>query len=140
MTTPHTRKARTTTTFMPPMTLTPCPRCLALAVEHEIRGEMVQPLPQGAWAPRGPDGPCCFDCAAADTIQRIGLHPDFVACRIAVGNERQEHLRLPWGVRMGLVKAGYVRMEPCGPEAFRKHLAWLDSHVWPQIPSVPTDD
>ena len=119
----------------PIMTDTPCPRCLELSIDHYIRGETVQPLPEGTWAPRGPDGrPCCFDCAAADTIQRVGLHPDFGACRIAVGNERQEHLRLPRGVRMGLVKVGLVRAEPCGPAAFEKHLRWLDSHVWPRIP------
>jgi hypothetical protein len=63
-----------------------------------------------------------------------GLHPDFGACRIAVGNERQEHLRLPVGARMGLVKVGLVRPDPCGPVAFEKHLRWLDRHVWPRIP------
>ena len=126
----------------PKMSTTPCPRCLDLAIDHEIRGETVQPLPEGAWAPMARDGSgkCCFDCAAADTLQSAGALPDFRACRIAVGNDRQEHLRLPVGIKMGLVKAGYVRAEPCGPKAFQAHLKWLDRHVWPKVPQFETDD
>ena len=126
---------------MPPMTTDPCPRCLKLAISGYIRGETVQPLPQGAFAPRGLDGkPCCLDCASAGTLVRLGFHPDFGASRIAVGNERQEHLRLPVGARMGLVKAGLVRAEPCGPEAFEQHLAWLDVHVWPLVGGAEVEE
>jgi hypothetical protein len=127
----------------PLMTVQPCPRCLKLAVDGVIEGEMVQPLPDGVFAPHSRDrehpGSCCFDCASADGLTGF-IHPDFTACRIAVGNERSEHLRLPAGVRMGLVKQGLVRADPSGPEAFQKHLRWLDAHVWPMVPRVQTED
>lgn len=106
-----------------------CPRCLALAREGRIRVETVQPLPEGAMAPLARDrsGKCCFDCAATDGVLSFGLAPNFVAARIAVGNDRQEQLRLP-GVVMGLVKAGFVR--PSARGDLEKHHAWLDAHAW----------
>ena len=69
----------------------PCPRCLPLAQEGDIRWEMVQPLPSGAYAPLAKvpgGGPCCYDCASADTLLRLKRAPTFVAARIAVGADR----------------------------------------------------
>lgn len=52
---------------------TPCMRCVALAWAGELRTEPVMPLfPQGL-APEAVDGsgPCCMDCAAADTVVKM---------------------------------------------------------------------
>jgi hypothetical protein len=105
-----------------------CRRCLALARTGALRMEVVQPLAAAPWAPfaRDGSGPCCADCAAADTLMRLfGL--SFLAARIATGNERQEQYRLP-SVPMGLVKAGLVR--PSAHGDFETHLAWLDENEW----------
>lgn len=135
------------------MTDTPCPRCLPLAFAGRIRHETVQRLPEGAWAPRARpiearrctehedceahpalgeacahyQGPCCLDCASADTLLAMQQAPCFVSARIAVGNDRQEQYRLP-GIPMGLVAAGLVR--PSAKGDFETHLAWLDKHNW----------
>lgn len=111
----------------------PCPKCLELAKEGRIRGETVMPLP--ACPPRDLDNqPCCRDCAAAGTVQRLGGHPEFYAARIAVGNDRQEQLRLP-GAPLGLV---YHRLvQPCAPGDLERHSAWLERRVWPQLEGVP---
>jgi hypothetical protein len=102
----------------------PCPRCLALAVGDAIRIETLQPVPEGAWAPLGPNGiRCCYDCASADTLMKIGAAPTWEAARIAVGNDRQEQYRMP-GVFMGLVGKGLVR--PSDPGDFERQLDWLD--------------
>jgi len=104
----------------------PCPRCLALALDGTIRLEMVQPVPDGAWAPLGPNRiKCCYDCASADTLMRLkyGGCPTWEAARIAVGNDRQEQYRLP-GAPMGLVQVGLVR--PSEPGDLEKQQAWLD--------------
>ena len=119
------------------MTTVPCVRCLKLAIGGHIRAETVMPLPEGAFAPRGHDkSRCCFDCQSADNLARV-IGVTFEARRIAVGNDRQECLRLPGGVEiadaMGLIKAGYVRNWP-NAEDFESHHAWLDEHVWPLIP------
>jgi hypothetical protein len=121
----------------PPMTTAPCPRCLKLAIDRQIRAETVMPLPEGAFAPRGFNGQkCCFDCQSADNLARV-VGVDFGARRISVGNDRQECLRLPGGVHvadaMGLIKAGYVKNWP-NHDDFEAHLKWLDVHVWPLIP------
>jgi hypothetical protein len=90
--------------------------------------ETVMPLAEGALAPLARDGSgkCCFDCAAADAVvASLGL--EFDAARIAVGNDRQEQLRLP-GMKMGLVMAGYVRPSKAGD--LEAHHAWLDAHDW----------
>jgi hypothetical protein len=83
---------------------------------------MVQPLPEGAWAPLDMDGdPCCFDCQSAFTVMKhVGLN--FEQARIAVGNDRQEQYRLP-GAPMGLVQSGLVKPSKAGD--FDKHIAWL---------------
>jgi hypothetical protein len=111
------------------MTALACPRCLRLARQGKIRTEMVQRLPDGAWAPLALDGSgrCCYDCQAADTLVRMAGAPNFEAARICTGNDRQEHLRLP-GVRMGLVRAGLLR--PNKPGDFEAHLKWLDQNRW----------
>lgn len=118
-----------------PMTETPCPRCYPLAKQPShteeqsvIWPEMVQPLPEGAFAPLAHDrsGKCCFDCASADAVFGRGLAPDWEAARIAVGNDRLESMRLPATMRFafGLVKAGLVRASE-GDDAMKKHHAWL---------------
>jgi hypothetical protein len=110
------------------MTEDPCPRCLPLAGFGHIRLETVQPMPKGVMAPlaKEPHGePCCLDCAAADLVLAMAGAPNFLAARIAVGNDRQEQYRLP-GVPMGLVMVGYVRPSKKGD--FEKHLAWLEKN------------
>lgn len=130
----------------------PCPRCVKLAWDGQIRAETVMPLPVGADAPLAEDGsgPCCHDCQAADTINKTILggrskaiwgatqqggqkHPlergmPFYAVRVVVGNERQEQLRLPEGIRkhFGLVAKGLVRPS-VGENALEDHQAWLAS-------------
>lgn len=119
----------------PPLTDTPCPRCLPLAQAGRIRMETVQRLPEGATAPRAVPtkdvpytGPCCLDCGAADTVLRlIPSTPGFVAARIAVGTDRQEQYRLP-GAPMGLVKQGLVR--PSKPGDLEKQHKWLGKNDW----------
>jgi hypothetical protein len=111
------------------MTDEACKRCLALALEGQLRMEGVQRLPKGAWAPRAQDrsGSCCFDCAAADTLTRRTGSLTFRMARIAVANDRQEQYRMP-GVKMGLVLAGITK--PNEPGDFEKHLDWLDKNDW----------
>lgn len=129
----------------------PCPRCLKLAWAGLIRAETVMPLPTDLAPPLAEDGsgPCCHDCQAADTIGKTILRPNtqvwgsttvggtkhplrrgmpFDALRIVVGNERQEQLRLPEGMRkfFGLVAQGYVRPS-VGENALADHQAWLES-------------
>ena len=93
----------TLTLFGIPHTTTPCPKCVKLLTpkRDEIRVETVLPLPEGAHAPmsRYSKEHICFDCAAAEFLMREGL--DFDMMRIAVGNDRQEKLRLP-GYAAGL--------------------------------------
>lgn len=104
----------------------PCRRCLALVLSGTIRRETLQPLygdARDALAIDG-SGPCCRDCAAADTLMRIGQgHPDFAATRIATGNCRQESLRLP-GVPIGYVKMRIMR--PSEPGDLDRHYKWLN--------------
>lgn len=116
------------------MTEDPCPRCLPLAQAGRIRMEMVQRLPQGAFAPMavlGEDkykGKCCFDCGAADTLLRVTPSvPGFIAARIAVGADRQEQYRLP-GMLMGLVQQGIVR--PSREGDLEAHHLWLRKNDW----------
>jgi hypothetical protein len=90
----------------------PCPKCSALVGfdRNEIRLETVLPLAVGARAPMSRDKgskKVCFDCASAEGL--IGMAGmTFAMARIAVGNDRQEQLRLP-GAPMGLVRAGRMR-------------------------------
>jgi len=107
-----------------------CNRCFKLARDGKIMVEAVMPLPPGAFAPLARDrsGPCCRDCAAADTVvafSKGGL--DFEMARVAVANDRQEQFRLP-GIPMGLVQDGLV--QPSEEGDFERHLAWLDRQNW----------
>src|SRR5262245_48632874 len=81
----------------------PCQRCLAMFRAGTLRRETVQRLAVGAFAPLARDGtgPCCFDCASADTLMAIQKTLSFTAARVATGNCRQEQYRLP-GVETGL--------------------------------------
>lgn len=113
----------------PPLTDAPCSRCLALGLAGGLRMEMVQRLPEGAFAPRSREGTMqrqCFDCASAEFVAtRMSI--TFQMARVAVGNERQEQYRLP-GVKMGLVNFGYVR--PSQPGDLDDQHAWLDRYGW----------
>jgi hypothetical protein len=106
--------------------------CLVLAQQQRIRMEMVQRLPEGVLAPTlKKDGRrCCFDCAAAETVERVVGLPSFVAARIAVGNDRQSQYRLP-GVPMGLVMAGLVR--PSAPGDLHDQHRWLERNNWFEV-------
>lgn len=86
----------------------PCTSCMALmGPEHDqLRVEMVLPVPEGARAPmsrtqkvRGKPMYVCYDCAAAEALMSLmGLRGEgftFAMARVAVGNDRQEMLRLP---------------------------------------------
>ena len=132
--------------FAIPLTDTPCPRCLDLYKREKIRGETVMPMPEGAFAPMEMYEPkkCCRDCAAADTLIRIGLigkaardddsdrETAFIMARIAVGNDRQEQLRMP-GMPLGLVGQGLVA--PCVDGDFDRHHTWLKRHgIDPRYP------
>jgi hypothetical protein len=119
-------------TMPPPSKLTeePCPRCLDLAKRYRIRPETVQRLPAGAGAPLARDrsGPCCLDCASADTLTTsMNLGLTFEMARIAVGNDRQEQYRMP-GLPMGLVQAGFMRASR--PGDMENQHAWLDRLNW----------
>lgn len=143
-----------------PMTEAPCPRCLRLAIEGRIRVETVMPLPAGAWAPmRRPGGDDeradgsdlvdeaygrdkkqekqCLDCASAETCIRLLGLPGFVAARVAVGNDRQEQLRMP-GLHAGLVAQGLVR-PTVDQDALKNHYKWLERCVFPLLspPLIP---
>jgi hypothetical protein len=117
----------------PALTRTPCPTCLPLAQRRDIDMEMVQRVPEGAWAPiskKYKDVRICFDCASAEALVQRAKEtgcPTFLMARIAVGNDRQEQYRLP-GVPMGLVMAGYVR--PSKPGDLEEHYKWLDENRW----------
>ena len=112
-----------------PMTKTPCPLCMDS--RGFIRREMIQPLPEGAWAPLDMDGDkCCFDCQAAHTLMKVvGLN--FEQARIAVGNDRQEQYRLP-GAPLGLVASGLVR--PSKPGDLDRQHAWLEEVLNEEVP------
>lgn len=130
--------------------LKPCLRCAGLALKDQIRVETVMPIP-AANPPlsREDNTPCCIDCAAADALvawmfrepekaqpvwkqvqwKRLKRAPlahdlsiNFLMARIAVGNDRQEQLRLP-GVPMGLVYYGLVK--PSAPGDLERHYDWL---------------
>ena len=73
-----------------------CPSCRAVA--SQIRRETLMPVPLGSRAPlsrRRKIGAICFDCAATEALMTLNSGLDFPMARIAVGNDRQEKLRLP---------------------------------------------
>ncbi len=101
-----------------------CPRCVKAYYAGAIWQEMIQQLPPGAYAPLAKvpgGGPCCYDCAAADTVQHVAKLPTWEHARTAVGNEREEQLRLPGALR-GLVALGLVR--PSRPGDLARRIAW----------------
>lgn len=111
-----------------PLTEEPCLRCLSLAKEGTLRAEMVQRMPQGAFAPMGLDKKkCCRDCGAADTLTKVSKALNFKQARVAVGNDRQEQYRLP-GAPMGLVLAGIAA--PAQEGDLDDQLDWLDRNNW----------
>ena len=102
----------------------PCPLCLESLRAGWLDREAVMPLPLGL-APRSIDGEkCCRDCQAAEALMRVMQASDFRMARIAVANDRREHLRLPNGTRLGLVQRGL--MAPCSIDDLDSHLEWLD--------------
>lgn len=120
----------------------PCPRCLALANEGQLRLEMVQRLQIGGAAPvaRDGSGKCCLDCASADgllSFMGVGQYLNFVMARIAVGNDRQEQYRLP-GAPMGLVQQGLGRPSKAG-DLDDQH-EWLERMNWFDIKTEGSDE
>lgn len=135
-----------------------CPRCFSLAFHGKIRAETVMPIPEtpplaiedlGEHSP--PGSPICHDCQAAENLAKVGVlaswvatepggpkrpcQPsgmDFASRRIVVGNERQEQLRLPAGLRphFGLVKQGYVMQTQDPPGATEGLTALTAHHEW----------
>lgn len=124
-------KDRNMTTVFDRATETPCPICRNLAGIGEIRRETVMPLPQ--FGPVNRDNQkCCFDCQSAENLVKYGMVPTFLHARIAVGNERQETLRMPVGMAelMGLCSHGLVRS--ANETQLDRHLDWLDA-VFPLV-------
>ena len=101
-----------------------CQRCLDLADAGKIRYETLMPLRGGARDALARDGSgvCCIDCDTADLLQRITSLPTFAMARVAVGNARQEHLRLP----SLLPQHGLGIPLKDSTRALDDHLAWLD--------------
>ena len=95
-----------------------CPRCL----DADILPEMIMPLPD--YPPTGKDGsgPCCHDCASAETVVRVVGLMTWHMARIAVGNDRMESLRLP-GALIGLARMGFMRGND--PGDLERHHAFL---------------
>lgn len=137
----------------------PCLRCVKLAYSGRIRTETVMPLPPGDTAPEAADGsgPCCWDCQSADNLQKLmsrGLAPHlgprtrhvvhkttqeriddwsaftFVMARVAVGNDRQEQLRMP-GMPMGLAHPSVNLVRLSKTNALQDHHDWMDRNGLP---------
>ena len=109
----------------------PCPRCLQLAHDGAIQAEAVMPLPPSPFAPLAHDrsGPCCHDCAAADSLRGI-MDMEFAALRLCTANERLEDLRRPRCMRadFGLFQRGMMRPHPF-VLAVQLHHRWLATNV-----------
>lgn len=124
-------KDKNMTTVFDRATETPCPICLNLAESGQIRRETVMPLPQ--FGPVNRDNQkCCFDCQSAENLVKYGMVPTFLHARIAVGNERQETLRMPIGMAelMGMCSRGLVRS--ANETQLDHHQEWLDA-VFPLV-------
>lgn len=121
--------------------LTPCPVCLELVLAGELDREALQPLPP-KYPPRArtTGEPCCFDCQAAETLLRLGTGiTELIPARIAVGNERREHYRLPASMALGLIMDGLVRRGG-SVDDLNAHLDWLDSLVELRQEREPAED
>lgn len=103
----------------------PCPVCLELVEQGMLNAEAVMPLPD--FPARMRDGrKCCSDCQSAETVMRMGGHPEFSASRQSVAYDRLRCLRLPTGNFMGLVQMQI--MKPAGIEYLEQHQAWVRKH------------
>lgn len=105
----------------------PCPKCVKLSDNGDLDHEAIMPL--GKLAPAlsiDGSGPCCPDCQAAENIVKFGILPEFLMARVAVGNDRLEHFRLPKGTRLGLVASSH--MLPCSQDDLDRHISWLKIH------------
>lgn len=74
---------------------------------------------------RDGSGPCCIDCETADLLQQHVSLPTFAMARVAVGNARQEHLRLGGGppeYGLGIPLKDHTR-------SLDDHHAWLDVSI-----------
>lgn len=131
------RKQAMTATSLPPMArprafddftpdAKPCPMCVKLARSEQIQPRAVMPLPPYPARLRSSNQPCCRDCQATETAQRMfGVHPDFVAARLTVANERCESLVMPYGFaeHFGMCREGIVR--PASIDDLDSHADWL---------------
>lgn len=114
------------TTVFDRATETPSLICLNLAKLGKIRREVVMPIPK--FGPINLDNQkCCFDCQSAENLVKYGMAPTFLHAHIAVGNERQETLRMPTGMAelMGMCSSGLVR--PANETQLDRHLDWLEA-------------
>src|SRR5262245_11921218 len=85
----------------------PCPRCMAHYKDGSIFARMVQPLGRRPAMSRRDGSKICGDCGKAEALADFtGILDDGMA-RTAIGNDRDEALRLPGLVRgvMGVVAA-----------------------------------
>ena len=107
----------------------PCPKCVKLSDNGDLDHEAIMPL--GKLAPAlsiDGSGPCCPDCQAAENIVKFGILPEFLMARVAVGNDRLEHFRLPKGTRLGLVASSH--MLPCSQDDPRIELDKDPKDAW----------
>ena len=116
-----------------PEVAVPCPRCLRALDDGFIWHEMVQPIPPAPPTGKDGSGPCCRDCAAAETIMRVIGGMDWPMARVAIGNDRVDCMRVP-SVAMGLAFGGF--MQPNQPGDFDRHLAWLTAVGLTEDPSA----
>lgn len=101
---------------------TPCPICLELVEYGVLNAEAVMPLP--SFPARMRDGrKCCSDCQSAETVTRLGGHPEFYASRQSIAYDRLRCLRLPTVDFIGLIQMGL--MKPAGIEYLEHHQAWV---------------
>lgn len=111
----------------------PCPVCLDLAMRGKIQPRSVMPLPPFPQALKSDNRKCCRDCAATETTQRVcGNHPDFVAARLTVSNDRVEGMTMPLGMmeHFGFCGMGYI--DPASQDDLEFYVAWLARNGIPQ--------
>ena len=104
----------------------PCTVCLELAKSGAIQARAVMPLPPFPARTKRGNRQCCRDCQATETAMALwGIHPDFVAARLCVANERCESLTMPVGMAeaFGICREGVVA--PASHEDLVAHNKWL---------------
>lgn len=120
-------------------TAVPCPKCMreleSPGPSYEgMRGEWVMPLPK--FPPRDENNEqTCRDCDAAWNLVRMRQVPSFQPARVAVGNDRQEQIRLP-GAPLGLAFYGLIRPNRDGD--LLRLLEWQDK--FPRIVAAKERD